>query len=716
MGVENRMNTSFTKENNLSQLNTEKMLNISLNTEEKNFLKMQNDFLHKKTLLKIQEIKQAREKHGFINYADYFINKLFNDILTVLKSCGYGIVSISDINFDFIDRNKFDGDICVRIPKLLKQFKNKEYITEIIPHIIEVFNNSDLVSNGIIKRIDPVGIYINITLGDQYMFNSLKDVFEGKERFGENNIHQGESIIVDYSSPNIAKHLHAGHIRSTLIGEALSNLYTANGYTTHRINHINDRGGFGFLIEGFYRRESKIKNFKNKNDLLFSIYTQYRKGEKVAKSEEIFLTLSPEELSELQNFYGPFEGYKDFLLNYTDFVEESKKRFSALEKGSHQETNLWMKMVGWSMEDFASFYDLLDVHQDYLLGESFYAEYGLKYIMDMCDKGKVILYSDENAKKDREKLDQLLDQNIITQEVYEELNKEIFRDIGAYIVDLGNFERFVVLKGDKTSIYATRDIGAIKYRYDTFSPDKIVYEVGQEQEDHFDKLFKSIKKFGIDSVDFRHVYHGFYVESKTKKKLSSRDGASNVQNLIQEAISYFKAKYLSSNKSAEEVDDIAKKLAVGSIIFNDLKQDRRNPVPISSNIEEACKNFEDSGGAYILYSIARANSVLDKAQNGNEIGDFIPTEIALSTTERMLLIEINKYPLIVKKSEEQENPAILLDWLGGLCRLYNSYYASQRVILEDGSVNEVAYALAKAFKQVAKNATVLCNIATPERI
>ena len=105
-----------------------------------------------------------------------------------------------------------------------------------------------------------------------------------------------------------------------------------------------------------------------------------------------------------------------------------------------------------------------------------------------------------------------------------------------------------------------------------------------------------------------------------------------------------------------------------------------------------------------------------KAQNWNEIWDFIPTEIALSTTERMLLIEINKYPLIVKKSEEQENPAILLDWLGGLCRLYNSYYASQRVILEDWSVNEVAYALAKAFKQVAKNATVLCNIATPERI
>lgn len=131
---------------------------------------------------------------------------------------------------------------------------------------------------------------------------------------------------------------------------------------------------------------------------------------------------------------------------------------------------------------------------------------------------------------------------------------------------------------------------------------------------------------------------------------------------------------------------------------------------------EACKNFEDSGWAYILYSIARANSVLDKAQNWNEIWDFIPTEIALSTTERMLLIEINKYPLIVKKSEEQENPAILLDWLGGLCRLYNSYYASQRVILEDWSVNEVAYALAKAFKQVAKNATVLCNIATPERI
>jgi arginine--tRNA ligase len=113
-------------------------------------------------------------------------------------------------------------------------------------------------------------------------------------------------------------------------------------------------------------------------------------------------------------------------------------------------------------------------------------------------------------------------------------------------------------------------------------------------------------------VDFRFVYHGFYVDSVSKKKLSSRDGASNVKKLITEAIAYFEKKYEDSQFSPDEIKSIARKLAIGSIILNDIKQDKKNPVAISSDIEEACRTFEESGGAYILYSIARAKSILAK--------------------------------------------------------------------------------------------------------
>ena len=106
-------------------------------------------------------------------------------------------------------------------------------------------------------------------------------------------------------------------------------------------------------------------------------------------------------------------------------------------------------------------------------------------------------------------------------------------------------------------------------------------------------------------MDFRFVYHGFYVDSVSKKKLSSRDGASNVKKLITEAIAYFEKKYEDSQFSPDEIKSIARKLAIGSIILND-------PVAISSDIQEACRTFEESGGAYILYSIARAKSILAK--------------------------------------------------------------------------------------------------------
>ena len=680
-----------------------------------NILAQQNQKLHAQTLLMIEKLRKQREEYGYISYSEYALVRLFNAFFEILSPLDEGIESLSDLEFDFVDKSKFDADICVRIPSLLRKYKGWEYISVIIPKIKNLISESFLSQKGIISRIETVGIYVNISFSDSFLFDSLGDIFAKKSQFWESDVHRGEDVVVDYSSPNVAKHLHAGHIRSTIIGQVLANLYTATGYTTHRVNHINDRGGFWFLIEGYERWSDLLIAYENKNDLLFAIYTMYRQGEKLAKSESEFLSLSTEQLQELKKFYRDFGSYQEFVEHFNDFVTASKERFSLLEKGNPKETLLWQDMVKWSLADFWEFYDLLDIHHDYVLWESFYAEMGLNLVMSLYEKWIVKLYSEQVAQQDIAQLEKAFEDWEITDKIYEAAISEIKRDIGAYVIDFWNFERLVVLKWDKSSIYATRDLGALKYRVENYAPKKVIYEVGQEQEDHFMNLFKAARKLWIDDVDFRFVYHGFYVDSVSKKKLSSRDGASNVKKLITEAIAYFEKKYEGSQFSPEEVRSIARKLAIGSIILNDIKQDKKNPVAISSDIQEACRTFEESGGAYILYSIARAKSILAKVPDWDKPTFEEGHAESLTNLEKDLILWMDRYPMIILQAEETDNPALLVEWALMMCRLYNSYYSVQRVITEEW-IQKKAYFITKAFAQVLENAMNLCHIKTPERV
>lgn len=683
--------------------------------ENDNTLTIKNKGLHLDTCQKIAEIKKEREKQWYIDYSSYQMNQLREKFLQILKSVDESIQTMDDIELTFVDRNKFDADLCIKIPGLLQKFKWQWYVKDIIPQMIHILNESSLKSEGIISKIETVGIYINITLTDNYLFHTLQDVFNKWTQYWENDTHKWESILIDYSSPNVAKHLHAWHIRSTIIGHVLSNLYNANGYFTHRVNHINDWGWFWFLIEGFIRWKDILTNFDTQNDMLFFIYTTYRKWEKAASSKDEYDKLFESDLSELKKYYWEFFSYNDFFLLFNHFVESGKNRFHSLEKWQKQEVEIWEQMVDWSMQDFNKFYDLLAIHQDYLIWESFYWDFWVKLVLELEKEWKVVLYTQQKANVDINNLEELLSQEILTQKVFETTKQEILNDVWAYVIPLDNFERFVVLKADKSSIYATRDLWAIKYRADNFSPSRIIYEVWQEQSEHFDKLFKSAEKIWIQWINFTHVYHWFYVDSKTKKKLSSRDGASNVQKLINESILFFREKYKDSNFPIEEIQDIAYKLAIWSIIFNDIRSDKKNPVLISTQIKETCESFEEAWWAYVMYSIVRANSILAKINNLDAITFENIHTYKLDNIEKIIINEINRYPLIVKQAQENDNPATLVDFLLNLSRYYNSYYNSHRVI--DGEkIIDTRVLITKAFIKVASNAMSICNIQVPNRI
>ncbi len=161
----------------------------------------------------------------------------------------------SGVEITYVDKSKFTWDIAIKVPSLLQSQKERgvNYIKDDIPKIVELLSQSPYI-----EWIDVKGIHINVSLSGIFFTEVLKGVFSNNDLYGENDTHKWESIIIDYSSPNTAKHLHAWHIRSTIIGHVLSNLYEANGYVSHRINHINDWGGFGALLEGLEQWEDII--------------------------------------------------------------------------------------------------------------------------------------------------------------------------------------------------------------------------------------------------------------------------------------------------------------------------------------------------------------------------------------------------------------------------------------------------------------------------
>lgn len=698
----NDINTESKKESILNN----NLLTVLTNSDNK--LDLVNNLLHKK-ILQIRDRINNNTKEN-VDYLSYPIVSIWNQVFDAIKDVDNLISSSDDVNITFIDRNKFNSDICIKIPSLLEKYKPKTYITKYIPLIVEKLRNSSLAKDGVFEKIETVGIYINITLSDEYLLKTVGNVIEKWDNYWENNLNSWKIVLLDYSSPNAAKHLHAWHIRSTIIWEILSNLYRQNWYTTHRINHVNDRWGFWYLIEWYNRWKDKIPTYETKNDMLFFIYSMYRKGEKVAKNEDEYNALSSEDKEELAKYYWSFDSYNEFKKLFDDFVESWTKIFSSLESWG-KEIEIWKKMVDWSMEDFNKFYDSLNIHLDYCIGESFYVNIWKNLINWLLKKWIVVLYTDDLANKDISILEEKLNNNEITQDIFDREKAAILKDAGSYVIPLDGLWRFVVMKLDGSSIYATRDLWAVAYRVLNFSPNKIVYEVWQEQEDHFSKLFASAQKMGITGVEFEHVDHGFYIDADSGKKLSSRDWASNIQNLIKETIKYFKGKYVNCELSEAEINKISEQLAIWSIIINDIKADRKVAVKIDNNIETACKWFEESWWAYLLYTVVRANSILKKIWD-REIKD---TGEPLNKIERILINEINRFPLVIREALEKNNPSVLVEFLVSFSQYYNNYYNSNKVLQDDFAIKSKVD-ITRAVVTVLTNWLRICNVSIPDKM
>src|SRR5450755_2499009 len=271
---------------------------------------------------------------------------------------------------DLVDRSRFGADIALRIPGLLRETGAKEYIATQAPLIAQALRSPAL--SDVVSEVSQKGIYLNVRLSGEWFLAGVAAMVELADRFGLNDTRAARTDIVDYSAPNVAKTLHAGHLRSTIIGHVLSNLYEATGALVYRVNHVNDFGGFGFMLEGFRRFEALFPPDMKDNERSLTIYAIRRALERSVAADADLDGLPAPDRELIQRYFPGVTAADDVRAAYQEYVAASEQRFGRLEQGDAAEVSLWRQIVEWSLDDFESFYSALDIHIDFTIGESFY--------------------------------------------------------------------------------------------------------------------------------------------------------------------------------------------------------------------------------------------------------------------------------------------------------------------------------------------------------
>ncbi|MBF8277547.1 MAG: arginine--tRNA ligase [Candidatus Brocadiaceae bacterium] len=510
------------------------------------------------------------------------------------------------------------------------------------PNVIASELSKTLPSVSPVVEIRDIGPYLNFFI-DRTIFAEmvLKKVCEEHDCYGSSSTGAGKRVVIDYSSPNIAKHLAVHHLRSALIGNAILHVYKTLGYTCTGINHLGDWGTqFGQLMVAYKRWGSE------------DAYQSYT-------------------VTDLNNLYVKFhqEAEKNPLLE-----GEAREWFKKLEAGDQEARDLWQRFKDISLREFQKIYEMLGIHFDAFVGESFYNTMVVDTVMRAKEKGLT--------------------------RVSEE----------ALIVDLEPYGMppCLLRKKDDATLYATRDIAAAEYRQKTYNFDKMIYVVGSEQKLHFKQVFKVLELMGYEWGS--HCVHVDFGLMKFKDaKMSTRKGTVVLlEDLLSEAIERAKQIIEAKNPQLENKDTVARHVGIGAIIFADLSAKRNKDVVFDWN--EAL-NFDGETGPYVQYTHARLCSILRKY--GKAVTTRVDFGLLKEDETTVLLKSLEQFPSVIVRAAEFYEPSLISNHLIAVCSNLNRFYNTHRVLADDEELARARILLVDATRQVLKNGLKILGINAP---
>lgn len=522
---------------------------------------------------------------------------------------------------------------CFRLAKVLRKAPNM-----IAADIKEAIGDVDFI-----EKIDVAGAYLNFYIKKDVFVKTMIEA-ANTDDFGKSDIGEGQTICIDYSSPNVAKNFHVGHLRTTIIGNSLYKIHSKLGYNVVRINHLGDWGTqFGKLIVAYKAWGSK---------------------EAVEKDG----------ISELMKLYVKFHEEAD---KNPELVDEARAWFNKMENGDEEALSIWQWFKDISLVEYKRTYNLLGMDFDYYLGESFYR--------DKCQ-----------AVVDKVKAAGLLKESE-----------------GAMIVDLSDYDMApcIITKKDGSSIYATRDLAAIFYRKDTYHFSKCLYVTGQEQKLHFAQVFKVVELLGNEWAKDQLVHIPYGLVSLEGAKLSTRSGnIIYAEDILKDAIAKSLEIITEKSPNLPNKEDVAKKVGVGAVLFNDLYNQRIKDVSFSW---DKVLNFDGETGPYVQYTYARASSVLRKI---GEVPDTIDYTLLTDEASIGLLKEIERYPQVIKDAAEHYEPSVIARYSIDLAHAFNKFYHECQINVEDETTKYTRTNVVKIARYIIKDALSLLGIQCPEQM
>lgn len=590
------------------------------------------------------------------------------------------------------------------------------------------------IAQDIVQRVDLSGLcepaeiaprgFINLKLKHSTISKALNEVAQSN-RLAVHPVAKPRTYVVDYSSPNVAKPMHVGHIRSTVIGDAIAKILKFLGHKVITDNHLGDWGTqFGMIIYGYKHFLDPAAFAADPVPELSRLYRvvhqliDWQSTEKELPKTKLAVEKAEEKLAKVQAEFGAvaatdkkakrsiedaqkeLKNHQEKLKKLEDTTEARKQQpdlSSACDKHPDLETRvlqetaklhagdaenkaLWDQFLPLCLESIHHIYDRLDIQFDMELGESYFHNRLGPLVQRLLDNGMAKISE------------------------------------GAVCVFLNGFEvPMLIRKQDGAYLYATTDLATIEYRVETFKPDAILYVVDHRQGDHFSKLFATAKQIGYDQLELNHVSFGT-VLGKDGKPYKTRSGSVvGLEPLLDEAIERAFQVVESLPIPTEEKREVAQTVGLGAIKYADLVHNRTSDYVFDL---EKMVRLDGHTSAYIQYSYARTCSILRNA--GISMSEPIAPEVDFvldHAAERTLALMLLKFEEVLLHVTNDYMPNLLADYLYDVSKSYSSFFEQCPVIkAETEALKQSRLALCQLTGRTIKQGLELLGINVVDRM
>ena len=581
------------------------------------------------------------------------LNNLKDDIKDII-SFKYGIDK-NIIEFQKT-RKEFEGDLTLVVFPLIRIFKKSpEEICNEIGYLLSK-NIMFISSFNVIKG------FLNIELNNNFWIESIIKISKTKNYGITKKNNKSDTTLVEFSSPNTNKPLHLGHIRNIVLGDSVSRIIEATGKNVKRVQIINDRGihicKSMLAWQTFGNGETPEKANMKGDHLVGKYYVKFNQEYN-------------KELAELRG-----QGYsEDECINKSRLNKEAKELLVRWESNDSEVIKLWSQMNNWVYAGFNETYKKLGVTFD----KNYYESETYLLGKDLIEDG--------------------LKSNVF----YKKEDNSVWVDLTEFGLD-----EKLLLRSDSTAVYITQDIGTAIQRFKDFKFSEMVYTVGNEQNYHFDVLFKILKKLNYSWANMCH-HLSYGMVDLPEGKMKSREGTVVDADDLLKHIFYSSIELSNQlNKKNDLSNKDHKVISLAAIKYFLLKVDAKKNMMF--NPKESI-DFNGNTGPFLLYTYARIKSLIRKNNTKIEI-----KKVEINSIEKDLIKKIIEYPEVIRDSALSYNPSLICNYIFEMVKIYNRYYQNNEILVDDQLTRSIRLTISEEVSKIIKSSSDLLGFKVLEKM